>query len=205
MPFGEGQFELLDRERVDGCRQRPEHQFAGGAIDVHEDGSPPTRHGHRNQRMVVEVEVVGLPLPRCTSERAIEAVQPRVVRTSDQRAVGRVSVVAQGRGPMAAHVQERAQRTFAVSHHQDRHPAHPYPSPGSRLGKIVDHPGAHPSLSEHTVHLDGVMPGVAVPLCGQRARRANALWIGDLANHRTILPHHPRLAEQASNGFGEPG
>ena len=81
-------------------RHRPE-------VDEHD----PTPHvdEHRLQRHVVDVEVVGRADTLRTRERAVESVDPRMVRAPDQRTGAVLALVAQRCRTVPAHVEEATQ------------------------------------------------------------------------------------------------
>ena len=97
-----------------------EHCLVITQVDEHE----PTPDGDPDglERVVGQVEAVGLADSTRLRQRPVVPVEPGVIRTTDERT--RTLVVTQWRGTMAAHVQEPAQDIVAITHQQDPDPGH---------------------------------------------------------------------------------
>ncbi|TPW15347.1 MAG: hypothetical protein FD127_838 [Acidimicrobiaceae bacterium] len=191
--LGQDGLQIFDREQLDRRSEWPEIERSGVATaEIDEDTASPLADQHRGERMVGQPKPLGFADPGGAGQRAIESVEPGVVRAADQGTVGGVEIVAQRRGAVSAHVEERAKRAPAIADEQQRNRADRGRRPRTRCRHVVDDACADPGAPEDAVDLEAEVIGGGVAGRRQGSRRADANRVWDVACHRG--PFLPRAA-----------
>ncbi len=162
-----------------------------GRVDP--DRSPPLGDPYRLEPEVVDVEALGGADARRLRQRSVEAVQPRVVRASNDRSGAGRPGLAERRRPVTAHVEKSAQLALAVANQQHRKPADDDRRPLLGRRQLVGDADAHPFGPEHALQLVAMERLVGVPRRWERARRSDAGRIRDVSKRDGYVRAHVTL------------